>query len=220
MRLDRNNLIAGRPAKEARDGLRNLRRGSWSREDLIRNYPNQHRDDWLKKPRRIDPTDALLAAGLIEPDPEYPRCFRVSDKGLRLSCASLLPPLTREKVNALMAAFLQRVAEVNANEDFCWGVTEVYAYGSYITDAKILSDIDLNIAMKGKDPWPEMYERWKKRVRHDDYHIMDPHCPQPEREVKKFLRARCPYFHIDWIPWSMKDEPCDWPRKRIWPEVK
>jgi hypothetical protein len=215
MRLDRNGIIAGRPAKEVRDGLRNLRHGSWSRKDLIENYPNQHRDDRYKKPRRIDPTDALLAAGLIEPDKEHAGQFRVTEKGNRLACSSLLPPLTRAKADALMAAFLQRIVEVNANEDFCWGVAEVDAYGSYITDANTLSDIDLNIALKAKER--ELYERWKERVGFENYWIMDPRLPSPEREVKKFLRARCPYFHIDWIPWSMKDEPLEWPRKRIWP---
>jgi hypothetical protein len=215
MRLDRNGVIAGRPAKEVRDGLRRLRHGSWSREGIIQNYPQQHRNDWLKKPRRIDPTDALLGAELIEQDKERTGYFRITDKGLRLSCASLLPSITRAKADILMAAFLRRVIEVNINDNFCLFVSEVDAYGSYITDANMLGDIDLNIALKAKEPWSEVYGRWKQRVEFDNYHIMDPRCPSPEREVKRFLRARCPYLHIDWIPWSIKDNPPDWPRQRI-----
>jgi hypothetical protein len=218
VRLDRNSVIAGRPAKEVRDGLRRLKHGSWSRKGIIENYPQQHRDDWLKEPHRIDPTDALVAAGLIEQDKEQPGYFEVTKEGWRLSCASLLPPITRAKADALIAAFLQRVVEVNANEDFCWGVAEVDVYGSYITRAKMLGDIDLNVDTRGKEPWPKLYERWKKRVRFNDYHIMDPRCPSPEREIRKFLRARCPYLHIDWIRWSSKDDPPDWPRKRLWPQ--
>jgi hypothetical protein len=219
MRLDRNGVIAGRPAKEVRDGLRRLRHGSWSREGIIQNYPQQHRNDWLKKPRRIDPTDALLGAELIEQDKERTGYFRVTDKGLRLSCASLLPSITRAKADILIAAFLRRVVEVNSNDNFCLFVSEVDAYGSYITDANMLNDIDLNVALKGKAPWPEVYERWKQRVGHDNFHIMDPRCPSPEREVRKFLRARCPYLHIDWIPWSSKDNPPDWPRQRIFEKM-
>jgi hypothetical protein len=220
MRLDRNSVIAGRPAKEVRDGLRRLRHGSWSREGITHNYSPQHRNDWLKKPRRIDPTDALLDAELIEQDKERTGCFRVTDKGLRLACASLLPPITRAKADALMAAFLQRVVEVNTNDNFCEFISEVDVYGSYITDANILGDIDLNVTMKLKEPWPEVFERWKQRVGFEHYYIMDPRRPSPEREVRKFLRARCPYLHIDWIPWSSKDDPPDWPRQRIFVQRK
>jgi hypothetical protein len=217
MKLDRNSVIAGRPVKEVRDGLRRLRHGSWTRKGIIENYPQRHRDDRFKKPRRIDPTDALLTAGLLEQDKEHVGHFVITDKGIRVSCARILPPITRAKADALMAALLQRVAEVNANDDFCWGVAEIYAYGSYITDADMLGDIDLNIHLKGKEPWPEVYERWQKRVGFKNYHIMDPRCPCPEREVRRILQARCPYLHIDWILWSMMDAPPNWPRKRIWP---
>jgi hypothetical protein len=216
MRLDRNGTLAGRPTKEVRDGLRRLRRGYWTRAEIIRYYPEQHRDDWLREEEPTDdPTDALLAAGLIEPDKERPGQFQVTDQGIRVSCAHLLRPISRAKADAILAAFLDRVAAANANADFCKGVAEVYAYGSYITDADPIGDIDLVVTLCGKTPWPEHYERWKKRV---GYRQGNPANPWPEHEVKRFLKARNPHLHLDWEPWSDRDDPPNWPRQRIWPE--
>jgi hypothetical protein len=217
MRLDRNSFVAGRPVKEVRDGLRRLGHYSFAAKRIVDIYYPERREDRYKdrRPHRVDPTDALLAARLIEPDKEHPGNFRVSDKGIRLRCAKLLSPITRAKAETLMSALLQRIVAANADEKFCQRIHEARVYGSYITDAPILNDIDLNIDLVCKEPWPERWERWK---RDNDWHPGEYRDRSPERQVQIFLKARCPYLHIDWTHWASRDKPPDWPSQRIWPK--
>ena len=101
-----------------------------------------------------DITEGLIATGLIEPFSH--RCerkndlFQVSDLGSRLANIRLLPRIDRAKAEGMVDAFLDRVRQVNARAELLYRVVKVNAFGSFITDAPDLGDIDLAIAMQGK----------------------------------------------------------------------
>src|SRR3954447_15232269 len=101
-----------------------------------------------------DITEDLIATGLIAPFPHRRErendLFQVSDLGSRLANIRLLPRIDRAKAEGIVDAFLERVRQVNARAELLYRVVKVNAFGSFITDAPDLGDIDLAIAMQGK----------------------------------------------------------------------
>jgi hypothetical protein len=228
MRLDRKATIAGMPIKEVRDGLRRICRFDWAtRETIAARWAPENPTQRMERqlgclPPRRDPTDALLEAGLIEParatrpsrNDDSPPVFladhyQLSSYGLRLTCANLMPPLSRRKAETIVARLMQRVAEVNGSDNFIHCVTSVFAFGSFVTNAATISDIDLCICKAGKEPWPEYYDLWKQRAGPDCLHR-----PSPEREFNRFLQDR--YLHVQDLDILANCCP-DISLRRIWP---
>ena len=148
MRISSEDIIGGYPIKSIRDFLR--KRGEWSiSAELLSDYFKINQRDAGKLFR------CLLKEGFLEVDCESTNGSRViaaiSDKGLRLRSARLLKPFSREQGEKLLSEFLERVREVNSSDDFLEEITKVSVFGSYLTDAPDLGDLDLCVETKIKD---------------------------------------------------------------------
>ncbi len=98
----------------------------------------------------------LLKLGFVEVSDtaKEPASYKVSVKGRALAMASAAKPFTRATAERKMAEFLERVSQVNNSPDYIYWVSKVVVFGSYLSDAKMLNDIDLAIqfTQRFKDP--------------------------------------------------------------------
>jgi hypothetical protein len=205
MKVERNSLIAGRPIRKVRDFLRWANTGCFRREGVVAQ---------LGEP---DATDDLIAAGLIQEDGTQrdgvPR-FEVTAAGVRLASTNLVPRITRAKADAVMEGFMQRVAEVNASSEVISRVAEVYIFGSYITDAPEVGDIDLSVKLERKieEGWIELSH--VRAVATGRRMAFIDSASYGDTEVMRILKARSRYL-VFTSPSTLEELGC--PRKRIYP---
>jgi predicted nucleotidyltransferase len=97
-----------------------------------------------------------------------------------------------------------RVRQVNGRDELTHRVTEVRVFGSYLTDAETLGDIDLAVSLEGKQAeaetagmdWIQVcLSRAAESGRR--FKTYGDQLRYSEIEVKRFLKARSPYlsFH-------------------------
>jgi hypothetical protein len=208
MKVERNSLIAGRPIRKVRDFLRWASTGCFRREGVVAQ---------LGEP---DATDDLIAAGLIQEDGTQrdgvPR-FEVTAAGVRLASTNLVPRITRAKADAILDGFMQRVAEVNASSELISRVAEIYVFGSYITDAPEVGDIDLSVKLERKieEGWIEL-SHVRAAATGRGMAFIDSAC-YGDIEVIQILKARSRYL-VFTSPSTLEELGC--PRKRIFPVDK
>jgi hypothetical protein len=104
--------------------------------------------------------EALLAHELISEDGRQSdgrMLYRVTDKGHAVGMKTLVPRMSRAKAEALLKEALDRIANVNADPELLFWVTEVRVFGSYLTDTDDLGDLDLAIKLE-----PRPVENWTK----------------------------------------------------------
>ena len=136
MRLDLTETFAGVPARRVRDVLR--RAGSrWVTPYWLAHATgtsNQQADNLV---------DTLVSRGLIERDDDED-AVKVTEQGIAFNQASL-NTVTRKTADRVLHEFLDRVRALNADEDALYQVPEVVIFGSYLTNAERLGDVDLAI---------------------------------------------------------------------------
>lgn len=87
--------------------------------------------------------DTLVSRGLIKRDDDED-VVKLTEQGIAFSQASLTT-VTRKTANRVLHEFLDRVRALKANKDALYQVPEVVIFGSYLTDAQRLGDVDLAI---------------------------------------------------------------------------
>ncbi len=147
-------LPAGQPRRKVRDFLRDSVLGRFSRK---------HVSNWFGQ----DITRNMLAKGLIEPAREQhytredttdgkiiPGWYRVAETGARFASKSLIKPLPRAVADRLIGEMLERARAINRDPAFLFYVSEISLFGSYLTDAQELGDIDvaLEFGRRMSDP--------------------------------------------------------------------
>ena len=135
-------------------------------------------------------------------DDEYqgPR-YKTTMAGDRLATVRWLKRLPRAKAEQIVAELIERTRAINANPELLMWVDRVYAFGSYITDASDLGDIDVVAVLSRRDEGMTG-EQWvkasKARARASGKHIRFPYNMfYGETEVKLMLKSRNRYlsFH-------------------------
>jgi hypothetical protein len=182
VKVERNSSIAGRPIREVRDFLRATGQGRFGRARVI---------ELLGQP---DATDALIEAGFIRrlDDGDI---FEETDIGIQLRSTNLVPRITRKKADSIMAAFMQRVVNVNATPELICSVAEVHVFGSYITDAPEVGDIDLSVVLKLKADEGTWTERSHARAAATGRRMsFIDSSAYGATEVMLILKARSPYL--------------------------
>jgi hypothetical protein len=137
MRADDFHIPAGQPFRKVRDFLR-------AKPDLLtRKAVVEHFG--------VDITDELKAKGLIEPavskggETISPDWYQVSSLGFRLSNVRLLPRIPRAKAEEIVADMLARARTINDTPGLLFWISKITAFGSFITDAEDVGDIDLSV---------------------------------------------------------------------------
>src|SRR5262249_7525866 len=108
----------------------------------------------------------------------------------------LVPRITRAKADAIVANMLARARVINADTNLLFQIDRIIAFGSFITDAEELGDIDLVVQVS---PRIARYSGWVSNVvepylkkwgqRSDDWWW-------PERQVKHMLKGRNRYLQL------------------------
>jgi len=140
MRIERGSTIAGIDAKQVRDAMK-------------RASSKHYLFDWtyLANFLHIDPATAkeiikeLISLGYIEKNSNHAKCWEFTIKGNSFSMAKALKPMSRQKANELIVNVMKRVEQVNANKSLLYQVDIVTVFGSFLSDAEYLNDLDLAI---------------------------------------------------------------------------
>lgn len=137
----------------------------------------------------------MIAAGYVVHD-ERKKAFLLTDLGSQLSNAMFAARISRARAEELLRAFLERVEAVNLRDELTHRVVAVRVFGSYLSEAADLGDIDLAVALEPRrsSHVEESLERAQnsgKSVR--NYLEM---LFYGENEVRQFLKKRHPHISI------------------------
>src|SRR5216117_2740490 len=126
--------------------------------------------------------------------------YELTDEGNRFAQASAAAPLERATAERKLREFMARVEQVNQSEEFAYRVKRVVLFGSYLTDAERVNDIDLAVELaprwNGFDVGIQ-YQKEQERVRLAPRHRTRNALGAkqwPWREVLLFLKARSRAF--------------------------
>jgi hypothetical protein len=132
-------MIAGYPSKTIRRFLRYLRQAEGAGVQFAAYY--------LKMDEATAATvlSKLMEEGFIEPYKNHPNepGWMNTIKGNALTQAKFLKPITRDKATFILNNFLIRISTLNADPYFFMGVKKVEVFGSYLSEAAFVNDIDL-----------------------------------------------------------------------------
>lgn len=191
MHIEATAKILGWPILEIRKLLRKGRKVAWNTE---RAAEILHTDT---------ATAAQLLAGLaeqgyIEPAPRQftAGCWVNTPQGNTLANASAAPRINRQTATRALAQFLQRVQTVNSADYYLYRVQQVVVFGSYLSEAPKISDLDLAVELEPKEADPQRHqELYAQRItdavaqgRH--FRDMADMYGWPRLEVYRFLKAR------------------------------
>lgn len=174
--------LQGIPAKTVRDVLQACRRSRW--------YDREIRD--------IVGADADLTALRVqlEADGFLDNDGKLTEDGLTVAASKAQPRISRVKADKALAGLLDRVRWVNTESEFAFVVQRVILFGSYLTDAADLGDIDVMIEyarrFKRKDEQERLEERRRQVARDQGRNLSDfmTNLLWPQRELGLYLKAK------------------------------
>jgi hypothetical protein len=187
MRIDSKNVIAGYEALKVRALLRRTA-GMVSIPFTCR---VMHSDE--EAARAL--IGALEQAGYIEKDPRG-HDWSVTVKGSAFAMASAGPALKRATADKILLEFLSRVEQLRDEPHWCFKVERVVLFGSYLSDAPTLGDVDVAISLRRAHADPKIQEAAKEQRRTDaqnagrDFQTFFARLYWPENEVRQLLSAR------------------------------
>ena len=131
--------------------------------------------------------------------------YELTDEGMRFAQATAAGPLSRATAERKLREFMARVEQVNESDEFAFRVVRVVLFGSYLTDAERVNDIDLAIELVPR--WDGFnvgiqYRKEQERVRLAPRHRTRNALAVeqwPWREVLLFLKARSRGFSFHGI---------------------
>lgn len=189
MYVDPKATIAGLPSLVVRSFLRDSRSFQWS---------VHHAADRLRVPprRAARVLKELIALGYVGRVDDKDTPFVVTTAGGRLGLASAARPLRRRTAEKKLAEFLDRVRGINADDHYLFWVERVIVFGSFLTGAERLNDVDVAVELACRIIDPQ--ERWEaKQARIDEarargrqFRNMGDEASWPEDEVLYALKAR------------------------------
>ena len=128
----------------------------------------------------------------------HKKFYKVLTKGLAIRNASFKKPILKEKADKILKELIERIIILNSDEYYLSKVQELYAFGSYITDAKDFGDIDLafDLIHKRRYSTKEITKFAQQRERGGMNYLEYYSFPLHE-EPLRFLRKRNSYlsFH-------------------------
>jgi predicted nucleotidyltransferase len=196
MRIDSKEKIADVAILKVRDFLRRV------------NNTDEWEDDFVVHRLKISPKKAnrlvneLNRRGYIEPIRIYrqKQYYRKTLKGSTLGLASAAKPVTRKTANRIFSEFMDRVRQVNSDSSYLVKVQKVLVFGSYLTDAIRINDIDVAVELTWKENHPMVLNEEDKAQLALNLSIMAEdkgkkfssfidRLEWPEHEVRLFLKS-------------------------------
>ena len=194
MRLQRNDIIAGCPVKTIRRFLQELGEAETGAGVQFAAYH-------LKMDEAAAATvlSRLMEEGFIEPseihsdEPSWSNTI----KGNAVAQVKFRKPISRDKATIILNNFLLRIARLNADPYFFRGVSKIEVFGSYLSEAAFVNDIDLFVYYDFK---PSFRASDRIRLLQDRIRLAQKNGRRfpnitsesdwPRREVELYIRAR------------------------------
>ena len=147
MRIKSDEVVAGFPVRKIRQ-LLHQSVDSLSAGDATKILE-------IKTKEAIQLLERLEQSGFLERNPALPnsddeQSFKRTVKGGALANALFSTPVSRQSAEKTLSEFLDRVRKVNFNSRFLYRVRKVVVFGSFLSDAPFVGDLDLAV-----DLWPK-----------------------------------------------------------------
>ncbi len=152
MRIDARGRIAGLASIAVRAFLRSAGDADWDVDYAASRFRVTRR-----RAQRV--IQRLVALGYVqETSVKGDRSFKRTLAGSALAQASAAPPLRRATADRKLSEFLARVRQINGDDYYLYRVKRAVVFGSYLTDAERINDIDVAI---------ELAPRWRDPEKHE-----------------------------------------------------
>jgi len=152
MRIRPDDLVVGFPAKQIRKLLR----------QSVDSLSARH----AKKILGINPEQAiqllksLERKGYLKRHPALPNSeqrWKRTVKGGALANALFSKPVSRQSAERTMRDFLDRVGKVNSNSYFLYRVQKAVVFGSFLSDAPFIGDLDIAVDLCPRENDPRKH---------------------------------------------------------------
>ena len=148
MRIKPDEVVAGFTARKIRELLRQ------SVDSLSARHATKILE--IKTKQAIRLLERLEQGGLLERNPGLPnsddeQSWKRTVKGGALANALFSTPVSRQSAEKRMSEFLDRVRQVNCNSRFLYRVRKIVVFGSFLSDAPFIGDLDLAVDLCPKE---------------------------------------------------------------------
>ena len=192
MRIRPDELVAGFPARKIRELLR--------QNDEFFSYQDARKVLGIGKSEAKHLFDELCREGYLERNADMPAYetelyWKRTLKGRTLCKALFSKSVSRRAAEQKLDEFLARVRQVNADDYFLYIVRKVILFGSFLSDAPFVGDLDLAVDLERKEQDGDRYVHMAL-VRAREAESNGKRFPNfvekicfAEHEVKQFLKA-------------------------------
>jgi predicted nucleotidyltransferase len=183
MKIDPNSEIHGIPAIVLRAALR---------KNQFRNYTIRGFAELLE----VGPKKALSILKRLESEGVVSHSahdgWENTIKGNSLANASAASLISRSTAENALNALIGRASVVNSDARFAYVVSRITVFGSYLSDAPRISDVDVCIRLRRRysDSARQAAVEEEAKRRHPVFHSFLEDIGRPEREVWNLLKAR------------------------------
>jgi hypothetical protein len=191
MRITTNQSIAGYPALQVRGFVRKYRFTNFSARAAEAAL-------MLSTEAAVDFLSNLADLGFIgkSREREGQQLFQLTSSGQALANASAAKPIHRKTAERVLAQFLERVHKVNATPEYLFRVKNVVLFGSILSNAERLGDVDIAISLEAKVSDRNAYQAWSMARRDGAeaagryFHTSFESGIWPRQEILLLLKAR------------------------------
>jgi predicted nucleotidyltransferase len=153
MQITSKELIAGHPAMKVRLLLRHIQlhdavtarfigRLMDLNDERARRFSRKLVE--LRFLKQLDPEEQKKLAKVHRTRYTWYRC---AERGQALAMASAARRIKRSTAEAIVEGFMDRVRQVNEAEEYCYNVTAVVLYGSFLSGRLELGDVDFAVQL-------------------------------------------------------------------------
>ena len=193
MRIKPDEIVAGFPARKIRELLRQ------SVDSLSAHHATKILEIEMKQARQLLDRlqrDGFLKKNPVEPNSDREHSWRRTVKGGALANALFSKPVSRQSAEKTLSRYLDRVRQANLNSRFLYRVRKVVLFGSFLSDAPFIGDLDLAVDLCPKEKDSGKHSELI-RARANQALSGGKHCQNyveglrfAEQEVMMFLKAR------------------------------
>jgi predicted nucleotidyltransferase len=154
MRISKGEIVAGHPALQVRRFLRRFSGMFFMRcavERVMQLKPEQA-EEFIHE---------MVALKLIEPTTAFNKeaAYEVGDLGLAFANATATKPIYRETAERVLKEFMERVDAVNASKEYAFRIRGVVLFGSMLSSADRVGDVDVAVDLQPSISDPRRFKR-------------------------------------------------------------
>ena len=195
MRIERDQLIAGLPARDVRRFFREAA-GFVVRVRTVTEVLG------CSRRRAVELLKNLENEGLLAATEDF---WEATEKGHALAMATAAQPLRRETAERLIADLMARTRTLNADNNWPYRIRKIVVFGSYVRGVERPNDVDIACELLPRWTGSEQLvrEQLRRQTRKQPFRNLTEWAIWPRLEVFRFLKTRARGLSIheleDWI---------------------